>query len=212
MIDGSRYSSYRWVWIVSGSPEIRAVYCLVNVISGKMTGPDDNRHLTPPEIDYTHLPDQTMYKIDPDMATHFGQGDDIRTYPICITNEFKLLYFEMEPGGCIDWHTHTPSFEEVCLCLGGAARYTLEQEDGTEQTLVAEPSEFVYLPGGARHKIETVGETRHEGLVAMPSDPVGRLEMIEGESPYRIEDWPISLWVDRKRDEVVMKDKNAVSE
>jgi len=45
----------------------------------------------------------------------------------------------------------------------------------------------------------------------MPSDPVARLEMVEGASPYRLEDWPVALWVDRKRDEVVMKDADAVS-
>jgi len=40
---------------------------------------------------------------------------------------------------------------------------------------------------------------------------VARLEMLEGASPYRIEDWPVALWVDRKRDEVVEKDDEAVS-
>jgi quercetin dioxygenase-like cupin family protein len=153
-----------------------------------------------------------MYKIDLDETGHFAQSDDIRTYPVCITNEFKLLYFEMDPDGVIDWHTHTPAFDEVSLCLGGRARYTLKQEDGSHQTLTLNPREFVYLPGGARHKIETVGDTQHEGLVAMPSDPVARLEMVEGASPYRIEDWPVSLWVDRIRDEVVMKDADAVTE
>jgi quercetin dioxygenase-like cupin family protein len=131
---------------------------------------------------------------------------------VCITNEFKLLYFEMDPGGGIDWHTHTPAFDEVSLCLCGRARYTLEKEDGSHQALTLDPREFVYLPGGARHKIETVGDTQHEGLVAMPSDPVARLEMVEGASPYRIEDWPVSLWVDRTRDEVVMRDADAVTE
>jgi len=167
--------------------------------------------LTPTEIDHTHLPDQTMYKVELEGASHFDQSDDVRTYPLFITNEFKLLYFEMDPGAVIDWHTHTPSFDEVCMCLEGRGRYTLEQADRSQQTLDIEPREFVYLPGGARHKIENPGETRHEGLVAMPSDPVARLEMVEGASPYRIEDWPVSLWVDRKRNEVVMKDSSAVS-
>jgi quercetin dioxygenase-like cupin family protein len=171
-------------------------------------GPD----LTPPAIDHTHLPDQTMYKVTLDAATHFEQGGDVTTYPLVVTNEFKLLYFEMAPGATIDWHTHTPGFDEVCLGLDGSARFTLEREDGSHQTLTIGPREFVYLPGGARHKIEAVGEDGHEGLVAMPSDPVARMEMVAGASPYEFEDWPIALWVDRKRDEVVRKDENAVSE
>ena len=46
----------------------------------------------------------------------------------------------------------------------------------------------------------------------MPSEPVARLETVEGASPYRIENWPVSLWVDCKHDEVVMKDLGAVIE
>jgi len=173
---------------------------------------EDERDLTPPELDHTHLPDQTMYKISMDAASHFQQGgEDIETYPLAITNEFKLLYFEMAPGATIDWHTHTPAFDEVCLCLSGAARYTLEREDGSHQTITIEPRESVYVPGGARHRIEAVGDDRHEGLVAMPADPVARVEMLEGASPYRLEDWPVALWVDRKRDEIVEKDDDAVS-
>lgn len=174
---------------------------------------DESGELTPPEIDHTHLPDQTMYKVDLDAATPFEQGaGGVTTYPLVVTDEFKLLYFEIEPGERIDWHTHAPAFEEVCACLAGRARYVLQREDGSHQTLELGPREFVYLPGGARHKIEAVGDRRHEGLVAMPADPVARLEMLEGGSPYRIEDWPVALWIDRKRDEVVEKDAAAVSE
>lgn len=178
-----------------------------------MTEESTTEDLTPPNIDHTHLPDQTMYKVAWDAVTHFEQGgDDVLTYPLVITNEFKLLYFEMAPGATIDWHTHTPGFDEVCLCLDGEACYTLEQEDGSHQTVTIEPRESVYLPGGARHKIDAVGDERHEGMVAMPSDPVARVEMLEGAAPYRIEDWPVALWVDRKRDEVVEKDEAAVSQ
>lgn len=175
--------------------------------------PEDTDDLTPPDLDRTHLPDQTMYRVELDAASHFEQGgDDVETYPLFITTDFKLLYFEMAPGATIDWHTHTPGFDEVCLCLDGVARYTLERADGSHQVLDVGPRESVYLPGGARHKIESVGESRHEGLVAMPSDPVARLEMLEGESPYRLEDWPVALWVDRQRDEVVRRDDDAVTE
>ncbi|WP_241431714.1 hypothetical protein [Haloarcula vallismortis] len=60
---------------------------------------DDAHDLTPQELDHTHLPDQTMYKITLSDAAHFEQGGDaIRTYPVCVTNEFKLLYFEMDRG------------------------------------------------------------------------------------------------------------------
>ncbi|WP_135306486.1 cupin domain-containing protein [Haloarcula amylovorans] len=176
-------------------------------------GSDPSRELTPTELDRTHLPKQTMYKVSLAEATPFEQAENaVTTYPLVVTNEFKLLYFEIEPGESIDWHTHTPGFDEVCLCLDGRARFTLERGDRSNQVLEIEPREFVYLPGGARHKIDAVGDRPHEGLVAMPPEPVSRMEMLEGASPYRFEEWPIALWVDRKRDEVVRRDEVAVSE
>lgn len=171
---------------------------------------EDRPHLTPKEIDHTHLPDQTMYKISIEDAGSFG-FEHVTTYPVVITNEFKLLYFEMEPPGGIDWHTHAPGLDQVNLCLEGDVRYTLEQEDGSEQVLELEPMELVYLPAGARHKIEAFGDQLHRGMTMYQSEPVARLEMLEGFGGYHFEDWPVSLWVDRMRDEVVKLDENAVS-
>jgi hypothetical protein len=48
--------------------------------------------------------------------------------------------------------------------------------------------------------------------VVLPADPVSRLETLENVSPYRIEEWPTALRIDRRRDEVVMRDPDAVSE
>jgi quercetin dioxygenase-like cupin family protein len=170
------------------------------------------KRVTPEEIDHTHLPDQRMYKVELDEASSFTQREDaVETYPLFITNDFKLIYFEIAVGECIPWHTHTPHFDEVCMGLTGQAEFTLEQEDGSHQLIQIGPRECVYLPGGAHHKIEATGEQKFESLVAMPSEPVARLEMIEGESPYSMEDWPVALWIDRKRNEIVSKDDDATS-
>ncbi|MFB6253611.1 MAG: cupin domain-containing protein [Halobacteriaceae archaeon] len=169
--------------------------------------------LTPEDIDHSHLPDQTMYKIQMESE----QSEGVRAYPLTIrTNEFRLLYFELEPSDGIDWHTHTPGFDEVNLCLSGRAKYTLEREDGSYQTLEINPMEFVYLPGGARHKIEVVGNEVHRSLSAAKFDTAARLEVLEnnsdsddtmeGTSPPKD-----VLWVDRKRDEVVEKDENLIT-
>lgn len=172
----------------------------------------DRSSLTPEELEYEHLPEQTMYKIQ----TESERREDVRAYPLTIrTNEFRLLYFELEPAGGIDWHTHTPGFDEVNLCLGGRAKYTLEREDGSYQTLVVEPMEFVYLPGGARHKIEVVGDEVHRSLSAAKFDTAARLEVLEADDGGDDTDDEAptpgaALWVDRKRDEVVEKDDELV--
>jgi quercetin dioxygenase-like cupin family protein len=178
-----------------------------------MSRDDQSPPLTPDELDHTHLPDQTMYKIQ----TEAEQREGVRAYPLTIrTNEFRLLYFELEPSDGIDWHTHTPGLDEVNLCLSGRARYTLEREDGSYQEMVIEPMEFVYLPGGARHKIEVVGDEVHRSVSAARFATAARLENLEDhggtdEHEERASGPEDALWVDRKRDEVVRKDDDLVS-
>ncbi|WP_254810680.1 cupin domain-containing protein [Natronosalvus amylolyticus] len=176
----------------------------------------DDAKLTPEELDYKHLPEQTMYKVQIP-GDNGGDSESVRQMPLIIrTNEFRLLYFELDPAGEIGWHTHVPGLDEVNLCLEGRVRYTLEREDGSHQTLELDPMEFVYIPGGARHKIETVGNQVHKSLSAAKFDTVARLEVLENNSESAETDtdelqWHDALFVDRKRDEVVAKDDTLVS-
>lgn len=176
---------------------------------------DGNPELTPEELDRTHLPEQTMYKVrTPDDAD--SDSANSRHGPTIIrTNEFRLLYFELEPSGRIDWHTHVPGLDEVNLCLEGRARYTLERADGSHQVLEIGPMEFVYVPGGARHKIEAIGGEVHRSLSAARFDTVARLEALEAagaaDDTGGDDEWGDALFVDRKRDEVVARDEDLVS-
>jgi quercetin dioxygenase-like cupin family protein len=176
---------------------------------------DENadRDLTPEDLAHAHLPEQTMYRIQLE-HDQGAESEDVRASPVIIrTNEFRLLYFELARDGAIDWHTHAPSMDEVNLCLEGRAKYTLEREDGSRQTLEIGPMEFVYLPGGARHRVESVGETPHRSLSAARFDTVARLESLEGVDETDDDSgWPDALFVDRKRNEVVAKDEAYVSE
>ncbi|WP_336035787.1 cupin domain-containing protein [Halobacterium yunchengense] len=139
----------------------------------------DRPALTPENLDRTHLPEQTMYRVRT-AADGDSDAGAVRSTPLVVrTNEFRLLYFEMEPGETIDWHTHAPGLDEVNYCLEGRARYTLERADGSHQTLDVGPGEFVYLPGGARHKLEAVGDSVHRSLSAARFDTVARLEDLE---------------------------------
>ncbi|MDB9302038.1 cupin domain-containing protein [Halorubrum sp. CGM5_25_10-8B] len=178
-------------------------------------GQKNDSNLTPEDLAHKHLPEQTMYKVQTPEA-HEGDSEGVRHSPLIIrTNEFRLLYFELGPSGEIDWHTHVPGLDEVNLCLEGRARYTLEREDGSHQTLEIGPMEFVYVPGGARHKIEAIGGQAHRSLSAARFDTAARLENLEDvseESDTDGSEWEDALFVDRKRDEVVAKDDTLVSE
>jgi mannose-6-phosphate isomerase-like protein (cupin superfamily) len=175
----------------------------------------DDAELTPEELAHTHLPEQTMYKIQTADAAG-ADADDVGHPPQTIrTNEFRCLYFELGPDEQIGWHTHVPDLDEVNLCLEGRARYTLEREDGSHQTLEIGPMEFVYVPGGARNKIEVVGDQPHKSLSVAQFGSVARLEALEGpseEAGDETAEWPDSLFVDRKRDEVVAKNDELVSD
>lgn len=170
---------------------------------------DGKPHMTPPEIDYTHLPEQTAYGVDIENAGYF-EFENVRTYPVVLTNEFKFLYYELTPPGGIDWHTHGPSIDQVNYCLEGHGRMTLEQEDGTEQAVDFEEHQLVYIPAGARHKLEAVGDELFKGISVYQHEPLARLEMLEGFHGYdSITDWPVAVWVDRQRDELVKLDEDA---
>lgn len=174
---------------------------------------EDRPDLTPEKLASTHLPEQKMYKIRAEKASSVEQVEgEVRTRPLFTTNELVLLYFEIEPSGMIDWHTHVPDMDEVSMGLEGRARYTLEREDGSYQSIEIGPMEFAYMPGGARNKIEAVGDQTHKGIVVHKSTSVARLENLEDFMPADGDDWPMALWIDRLRDEVVAKDEDAVSE
>ncbi len=192
------------------------MYSCEHVVS--MSEPEDKNteDLTPEELAHTHLPEQMMYKIQTADAEG-ADTDDVQHPPQTIrTNEIRCLYFELKPDEKIDWHTHVPDLDEVNLCLEGRAKYTMEREDGSHQTLEIGPMEFVYVPGGARNKIEVVGDQPHKSLSVAKFDSVARLEALEDASgtegaATEQTEWPDSLFVDRKRDEVVAKNDDLVS-
>lgn len=180
-----------------------------------MTGEtrDNRSDLTPEELDRGHLPEQTMYRVRTPGADGVT-AESVQMPQTIRTSDFRVLYFELGPSEAIDWHTHVPGLDEVNLCLAGRAKYTLEREDGSHQTLEVAPMEFVYVPGGARHKIEAVGDRTHRSVSMAAFDVVARLEALENTGSTGTDDsgWRDALFVDRKRDEVVAKNDEVVSE
>lgn len=161
-------------------------------------------------INYAAMPDQTGYIADLDEVEGFDLGT-CRSHPIMFTNEYSTFLITGDPGDYFDWHTHVADMDQVIVCLDGKARYRLKQEDGSEQHLDLEPYEMLYLPGGATHRVEVIGDEHHKELVVMKDMFIPRLEMYDADFDYYDkEDWPIALWVDRTRDEVVQINEDAV--
>ena len=174
---------------------------------------DDRPPMTPENLNFGVLPDQTMYKMTMDETDHWDLEKGGVSHPLIFTNEWHSFLFEADPGEGIDWHTHMPHIEQIILGLEGKVRYRQERGDGEYHDMIIGPGEVGFLPGGARHEVEVIGDEHHKEFVVYKADDPGRLELLEvDKAPYDIEDWPIALWVDRLRDEVVVKDDDVVTD
>ena len=62
-----------------------------------------------------------MYRIDMMRLVTSSKATTFKPTPLPSIGEFKPLCFEIAPGATIDWHTHTPAFDEVVFYLDGTA-------------------------------------------------------------------------------------------
>ena len=173
--------------------------------------------MLPENLNYEQMADQTGYKVSIDDSETFDLLPEMDNSMACrlpmFTNDIKLTVIEGEPGDIINWHTHTPNLDQINVCIEGEIEFTIQQEDSSQQVLRAGPGEVVYVPAGARHTVEVVGDEYNQTLSIYRHDHIARQEILEQEwSGYDMHTWPISLWVDVMRDEVVEKDENAISE
>lgn len=173
---------------------------------------DEQPDVYPESQNFEELPEQQAYKVDIDKSACFDL-DTINSYPLVWTNEIHSFMLEGEPGTEIDWHTHMPDMDQINFVIQGKVRYRLEQEGG-EQVLELEENEVVYLPGGARHKVEHIGDETVRQITIYKAVGVPRSEMLDAEEyeNYDTDEFPVNLWIDRLREEVVMKNDDAVSE
>lgn len=170
----------------------------------------------PEDLAFDALPEQHMYKIDIDACQTFSEGSLTGRMP-ARTDDIILAVGEGEPGSTTEWHTHMPDTDQLIVCLQGKLRARLQLPDGDEQVLDVEPTEVLYLPGGARHTLDVVGDEYHRSLVILPNASVTRMEDLAADETDEPEAGdagavPIGLWIDRDRDEVVMKDDAAVTD
>lgn len=167
--------------------------------------------MLPNELNFEAVPDQTPYKVSLHDTDYFEIPGGL-SHPLVFTSDLATFLFEGDPGGGFDWHTHNPEIDQQYLCLKGSCRFTLEQPDGSHQTVELESGELLYLPGGARHKMEIIGDERHEGIDINRHTASGRLEMLLPEfETFDKKEWPIALWIDKLRNEVIQKNEKAVS-
>ncbi len=98
-----------------------------------------------------------------DMAEPDSLGEDDEQAPdftahLFRSNDFNISYMESEPGGTIDWHTHTPHMYQINMPVAGRVEITYEDEDGELHSTEAGPEEMIYLPPGAKNKVKAVGD------------------------------------------------------
>ncbi|MFC3958786.1 cupin domain-containing protein [Halovivax cerinus] len=90
-------------------------------------------------------------------------GDDGESPPdftahLFRSNDFNVSYMESEPGGVLDWHTHSPHMYQLNMPVQGRVEITYLDEEGDEHVAEAGPEEMVYLPPGAHNKVKAIGD------------------------------------------------------
>lgn len=165
------------------------------------------------DVNKDMMPDPTGYKIDVDEVESFTVGD-FEMHPLVFNNEIHSYLNVGEPGAVNPWHTHVPTYDQIAICRAGEGRFTIEQRDGSHQVIETEPGDVVYLPGGIHHQIESIGDEPFEYYAINQSMRHGRLEMLfeDWDGYADFEEWPVALWIDRERDEIIQKNEPALSE
>lgn len=98
---------------------------------------------------------------DAEDVDEVGEGDETPpdfTSHVFRSNDFNISYMESEPGGTIDWHTHTPHMYQINMPVAGHVEISYEDESGEIHSVEAGPEEMVYLPPGAKNKVKAVGD------------------------------------------------------
>jgi quercetin dioxygenase-like cupin family protein len=117
--------------------------------------PQEGYKLTVEDVDGIDL-----YR-DIDDPSELG-GDDEQppdfTAHLFRSNDFNISYMESEPGGTLDWHTHTPHMYQINMPVEGRVEITYEDEEGETHSIEAGPEELIYLPPGAKNKVTAIGD------------------------------------------------------
>ena len=103
-----------------------------------------------------------------DVDSQVVKGGDKTTIQVLISSQegpnFALRRFVMEPGGGMPIHTNTVEHEQYVL--RGHARIGIGEE-----TFELKAGDVVFIPEGAPHWYQNVGEENFEFLCVIPNKP-----------------------------------------
>jgi mannose-6-phosphate isomerase-like protein (cupin superfamily) len=96
------------------------------------------------------------------------------------SNDFNISFMKSEPGGVLDWHTHTPHSYQINMPVSGRVEISYEDEDGEIHSTEAGPEEMIYLPPGAHNKVKAIGDETLRLYVIYRQSVVPRVEEMVG--------------------------------
>lgn len=176
--------------------------------------------------DFTEFLPQVGYKIraeevegidlydDMGESESLGEGDETPpdfTSHVFRSNDFNISYMESEPGGILDWHTHTPHMYQINFTVQGRVEISYEDEDGEVHTAEAGAGEMIYLPPGAHNKVKAVGDETLKLYVVYRQIVVPQVEEMVGAADQHARTNP-GLEVDTLRGIVHERQPDAVEE
>ncbi|WP_458190677.1 hypothetical protein [Haladaptatus sp. NG-WS-4] len=125
------------------------------------------------------------------------------------SNDLNISYMESEPGGVLDWHTHTPHMYQINMPVTGQVEISYKDENGNVHTTEAGPGEMIYLPPGAHNKVKAISEDTLRLYVIYRQIIVPQVEQMVGESDQHSETNP-GLEIDTLRGIIHEKQEQAV--
>lgn len=149
-----------------------------------------------------------------DDADELGEADEHPpdfTAHLFRSNDFNISYMESEPGGVLDWHTHSPHMYQINMPVEGRVEISYRDEDDEVHTVEAGPEEMVYLPPGAHNKVKAVGDGTLRLYVVYRQVVVPQVEEMVGVADQHARTNP-GLEIDTLRGIVHARQDDAVDE
>lgn len=93
-----------------------------------------------------------------------GSRTDATQQELSVLKGMSLSLLKLHPKGVREPHWH-PNADELSYCIEGRALMTIFSPGSTHDTFVIEPGSLAFVPMGAMHHIENIGDTPVRMLV-----------------------------------------------
>jgi len=101
----------------------------------------------------------------PQVSTPYGARASVRSEDFPLLERISLARLTLEAGGFREPHWHANA-NELGYCVGGELLVTVFGDSNTHASFTISPGQMLFVPSGALHAIENVGDAQAELIIA----------------------------------------------